>query len=98
MAKKTYARETSNINTGPIEQGPKVPVAKEEMLFDKKNFIVMAIGVAVMVLGYILMSGGAMPDENTWDTSRIYSPMRITVAPIMVITGLCIMVYGIFRK
>ena len=45
---------------------------KQELLFTKLNFKWMLIGIGVMVLGYILMAGGKMPDPNIWEPERIF--------------------------
>jgi len=42
------------------------------------------------------MSGGAMPDSNTWDPSIIYSFRRITLAPVVILIGIGIEIYAIF--
>ena len=67
-------------------------------LFTRENFVWMAIGLAVMVLGVILMSGGKNEDPNVFDESKVYSTLRITVAPILIIAGLLIEVYAIMKK
>lgn len=69
---------------------------KQELLFTKLNFKWMLIGIGVMVLGYILMAGGKMPDPNIWEPERIYSFRRITLAPIVILIGIGIEVYAIF--
>jgi len=68
-----------------------------EMLFKRENFKWVFIGIAFIVVGMILMSGGSMPDPTVWDDSIIYSHRRITVAPIMILIGLGIQVYAIFK-
>jgi hypothetical protein len=70
----------------------------EDLLFGKNNYRLMGIGLALVVLGFILMSGGKMPDANTWDENVIYSFTRITLAPIVILLGLGIEVYAIFAK
>lgn len=72
--------------------------APEDLLFGKNNYRLMLIGLALVVLGFILMSGGKMPDANTWDESIIYSFTRITLAPMVILVGLGIEVYAIFAK
>jgi hypothetical protein len=69
-----------------------------EMLFNKNNFIWMGAGIFLVALGIILMSGGKMPAPDVWDESIIYSPVRMVVAPILIISGLIIEVFAIFRK
>jgi len=75
----------------------KTAAAPAEMLFGKENFKWMLIGLGLIVLGMFLMSGGSMPDPNTWDESLIYSHRRITLAPMIIIAGLAIEVYAIFK-
>ena len=58
----------------------------------------MIAGLGLIFIGFLLMSGGEMPNPDTWDESIIYSPRRITLAPFVVIVGLCLQAYAIFRK
>ncbi len=71
--------------------------APTEMLFKKENFKWMFIGVGLIVLGMFLMAGGSMPGPDVWDESIIYSHRRITLAPIVILAGLAIEVYAIFK-
>ena len=66
-------------------------------LFDKTNLMWMLGGVAIMVLGYILMAGGKSDDPNIFNPAEVYSPIRITVAPIVILAGLVVLIYSIFR-
>ena len=68
------------------------------LYFGRENYKWALIGLAVMVLGFICMTGGAMPSPDVWDESLIYSPVRIILAPFLVIAGLCVVVYSIFVK
>ena len=67
-------------------------------LFGKDNIRWMLIGVAVIILGIFLMSGGKSEDPNVFDVNEVYSTTRITVAPILIIIGLLIEVYAIMKK
>ena len=68
-------------------------------LFEKENYIWMVIGIVVIAVGMLLMSGGASnKDPNVFDRDAVYSPMRITVAPIIILAGLVIEMFAIFRK
>lgn len=67
-------------------------------LFDKQNYMWMAIGLAVIIAGYALMSGGRSADPNVFDAGSLYSFTRITLAPIMIILGLVIEGYAIMKK
>ena len=66
-------------------------------LFDRTNVLWMLGGVAIMVLGYLLMAGGKSEDPNVFNPDEVYSPMRITVAPILILAGLVVLIYSIFR-
>jgi hypothetical protein len=66
-------------------------------LFDKTNLMWMLGGVADMILGYILMAGGKSDDPNVFNPNEVYSSMRITVAPILILAGLVVLIYSIFR-
>ena len=55
-------------------------------------------GVGLIALGIFLMSGGEMPDSNTWDPDLIYSFRRITLAPIVILVGLAFQFVAIFKK
>ncbi|MFN7116440.1 MAG: DUF3098 domain-containing protein [Saprospiraceae bacterium] len=74
------------------------PAPKAELLFGKQNFIWMAIGVGLIALGLMLMAGGHMPSPDVWEPNRIYSFTRITLAPILILAGLAVEIYAIFKK
>ena len=58
---------------------------KRNLAFGKTNFILLAIGVAVVIFGFILMSGGSST-ETVFD-SDIFSARHITIAPIVTFIG-----------
>jgi hypothetical protein len=67
-------------------------------VFGKKNYIILAIGVAFMAIGYILMLGGRAENPAVFNPSEIYSSTRITVAPILILVGIAINFYAIIAK
>lgn len=67
---------------------------KPYFIFERKNFIVMGIGLAVIALGFIVMSGGGSDDPNVFNP-EIYSWRRIRLAPMLVLLGFGIEVYAI---
>ena len=69
-----------------------------DLLFDKVNYMYIIVGIGLMVIGFILMSGGGMPDSNTWDESIIYGSRRTVLAPIFILAGLVVQVMAIFKK
>lgn len=62
---------------------------KERMPFGVKNYVLMGVGLLVIVVGFILMSGGGEHTATEFDWS-IYSTRRITLAPIVVLMGFII--------
>lgn len=67
-------------------------------IFDKENYTWMLIGLVVIAIGMFLLSGGASKDPAVFDKSEVYSFRRITVAPILILAGLVIEIYAIFKK
>ncbi|MCE7925890.1 MAG: DUF3098 domain-containing protein [Haliscomenobacteraceae bacterium CHB4] len=69
-----------------------------DFIFNRQNFILFGIGLALILAGLIAMTGGAMPDPNKWEPERIYSFRRITLAPILMVAGFIVIIFGIFKK
>jgi len=67
-------------------------------IFSKSNYIWMLIGVVVIALGMFVMAGGKSEDPNVFNKGEVYSFSRITVAPILILAGLVIEIYAIFKK
>lgn len=67
-------------------------------LFTKDNYTWMLIGGAVIALGMLLMSGGKSNDPKIFDTKEVYSTVRITIAPFLIVLGLLVEIYAIFKK
>lgn len=63
----------------------------------KENYRLMAIGFAVIVLGFILLSGGGSDDPKVFNPD-IFSFRRITVAPIILLFGFVFEIYAIMKK
>ena len=70
---------------------------KKKLLFGKRNYKFMLIGIFFIALGFILMSGGGSEDPNIFN-EEIYSFRRIRLAPMLVILGFMIEVYAILTK
>lgn len=69
---------------------------KRNYAFDKTNFILLAVGMLVVILGLILMSG-AGSDESVFNND-IFSVRRIKVAPVVCFIGFISIIYAIIRK
>lgn len=67
-------------------------------LFDKTNYYIMFAGLALILLGFVLMAGGKSTDPHVFNKEEIYSFRRITLAPILIIAGFVVEVVAIMRK
>lgn len=67
------------------------------MPFTMKNYVMMLIGVFVIILGFVLMSGGGEHTVTEFDES-IFSFRRITLAPIVVIAGFVVVGVAIMKR
>jgi len=70
---------------------------KTEFLFEKVNYKILLIGLAVIALGFILMSGGGSDDPNVF-SEDIFSWRRIRLAPTVVIIGFGVTIYAIMKN
>ncbi|ACU58754.1 Protein of unknown function [Chitinophaga sp. YR627] len=67
-------------------------------VFPKENYKIMIAGLAVVVVGFLLMMGGNSDDPNTFKPEEVYSFRRITLAPIVILLGLVVEIYAIMRR
>ena len=70
---------------------------KPEFLFSATNYKILIIGLVVIALGFILMSGGANENPNVFNDD-VYSFRRIRLAPTVVLIGFGITIYSILKK
>ena len=70
---------------------------KSEFLFDKINYKILLIGIGVITLGFILMSGGGSDDPNVF-SEEIFNFRRIRLAPTTVLIGFGITIYAIIKN
>ena len=69
---------------------------KRNFAFDKSNFILLAVGMAIVFIGFILLSGGSS-DENTFDPT-IFDTRHIVVAPTVCLFGFLFIIYAVAHK
>ncbi|MBO5612391.1 MAG: DUF3098 domain-containing protein [Prevotella sp.] len=69
---------------------------RKNYAFDKTNFILLAVGMIVVIIGFILM-GGSSSTETQFNPD-IFSVRRIKVAPVICFIGFASMIYGVMRK
>ena len=70
---------------------------KSEFLFDKINYKILLIGIGVITLGFILMSGGGSDDPKVF-SEEIFNFRRIRLAPTTVLIGFGITIYAILKN
>ncbi len=73
-------------------------MSKFDFPLKKQNITLILIGLAVNVLGYLLMIGGGAENPNEFKEAELFSTTRITVAPILILLGFGIIIYGIMKK
>ncbi len=64
--------------------------------FDRTNFLLMAIGFAIVIIGFVLMSGPGS-SEQVYNPD-IFSVRRIKIAPVVCFIGFVSLIYAIIRK
>jgi hypothetical protein len=72
-------------------------IQEHEFLFEKINYKILLIGIAVIALGFILMSGGGSDDPNVF-SEEIFNFRRIRLAPTTVLIGFGITIYAILKN
>lgn len=68
-----------------------------DFAFGKKNYIIIATGLAITIIGYILVSGGGSDDPSVF-SEELFSTRRMYIAPLLILLGLGIVGWGILKK
>ena len=79
-----------NKQTDMQPENPRMPLTR-------KNYIILAIGFAIVLLGFVLMAGGGSHSTTEFNY-EIFSFRRITLAPILVVGGFVVEIYGILKR
>lgn len=70
---------------------------KQTFIFERKNYLMMIGGIVLLIIGYILMSGGGSDNPNVFNP-EIFSTRRILIAPIVIVAGLVLEVFAIMKS
>jgi hypothetical protein len=70
---------------------------KLNFTFSKQNYVLLLIGLAFIVLGFLLMIGGGSKDPNIFNP-QIFNFQRITLAPLLILVGLIVEFFAIMKK
>ena len=73
-------------------------MSKQNFAFSKENYIWLGVGIALLVVGYLLMSGGGSDNPNEFHADQLFSARRITLAPITLLAGYGTILYAILKK
>ncbi len=71
---------------------------KPNFALSKENYILLAIGFGVIVLGFLLMVGGKSNDPNVFNENEVFGWRRVTLAPMVVLAGFVFEIYAIMKK
>ena len=94
MLEKQVITKTPHMN--PVNHGSRT--STNHSLFTRENYLWMLAGLVLITLGMILMGGGKSNDPTVFNPKEVYSTTRITIAPLLIIIGLGIEVFAIFKK
>jgi len=67
-------------------------------VFSKDNYIWMLAGLVIIAIGMFMMAGGASKDPGVFLKDEVYSTRRITIGPLLILAGLVVEIFAIFRK
>jgi hypothetical protein len=81
-----------------IEKKASTTTGPAPSIFTKENYRWMLIGVIVIAVGMFLMAGGASKNPTVFDKNEVYGFTRITIAPILILAGLVIEIYALFKN
>ena len=77
-----------------MSQEPK----KSGFAFGKQNYQILIAGVVIVAIGYMLMVGGGSDDPNVFNSDEIFSVRRVRVAPVVILAGFVVVLFGIMKK
>jgi hypothetical protein len=70
---------------------------KKQFTFGKENFILLAVSLLIIIIGFLLVSGGKTTEETGFDPS-IFNARRLLVAPVVLVIGFGSVIYAILKK
>lgn len=73
-------------------------MSDNKFVFGPSNVKIIIAGFVVTLLGFVLMIGGGSDDPTKFNEEELFSHVRITIAPLLVIAGYGVVIYGIMKK
>jgi hypothetical protein len=97
MAKKIEIKKTTAAATTAPKREERSQSGPVAFAFGKENYMIILGGVAVLILGYLLMVGGGADKPENFNP-EIFDTQRITIAPVTLLIGFGIVLFGIMKK
>lgn len=94
MAKKIVPHKAGTSKTSVRDE--RRETSPNTLAFSKENYYIILAGVGLLILGYLLMIGGGSDDPNVFNP-EIFSARRVTVAPLTLLLGFVVVLYGIMK-
>jgi hypothetical protein len=95
MAKKIVAPKAGTRKSGGTADSRET--SPNTLAFSKENYYIILAGIGLLVIGYCLMIGGGSDTPKEYNP-EIFSAQRITVAPITLLLGFGVVLYGIMKS
>jgi len=96
MAKNDNSKTSAPKGSSEISKKAE-EVSLKEFAFGKENYILMLIGVLLIVVGFILMTGGGSKDPNVFN-EEMFDFRRLTLSPILILAGFGVELVAIMKK
>lgn len=90
---ETVAPKSNNGEVNLMEYSKSAPYS-----FGANNYTLLFVGLAINILGFLLMIGGGADDPSEFNKDELFSHTRITVAPMLIVIGYIVIAYGIMRR
>ncbi len=71
---------------------------RADLPLTKRNYGLIVIGFLIIITGFLLMIGGGSDDPNVFKENELFSFRRITLAPLLILTGFIFEIYAIMKK
>ncbi len=71
---------------------------QKTFVFNRSNYILLLVGIGLNILGFLLMIGGAAETKEAFNEADLFSHIRITLSPILIVLGYIVIIYSIMKK
>jgi len=88
---------TAGKSSKSVKGNPTSSVPTVNFLLNKENYYIIGFGIFILIIGYVLMSGGQQPADS-YNPDEIYSFTRITLSPIIIAVGYIVIAIGIMYR